>query len=325
MPSPPPVAPPAARVGTLIAQRYRLTALLGEGGIGTVYAADDVVLRMPVALKLLKPEYSTEPEVLARFEREADAMIALAHENVVQALAFGRTAEGEMCMVMELVEGETLRSVLRRVRPVPVPDALEITQQIASALVRAHSLGIVHRDLKPENVMVTRRADGRPQCKVLDFGMARVLCGSYTGEAPLTRRGQVFGTPEYMAPEQAMGQPVDAHADQYALGVILYEMLAGRRPFAAATPLDLLQLQIHQRPTPLHELAPHVPPPLAATVARMLAKRPSERFPTVLALTEALASLARAHAGPVAPPGPEGAAGPRRWWQLFSSPGPRRG
>jgi serine/threonine-protein kinase len=327
---------PADRVGTVVAGRYRITAQLGEGGIGTVYAAEDVVLRMKVAIKLLKPDLSTDPEVVARFEREADAMLALAHENIVQALNFGRTPEGEMCMVMELVEGETLRAVLRRVRPFPLHGAADVGLQVSAALVRAHSLGIVHRDLKPENVMVAWTPEGRARCKVLDFGMARILVGGLAGGTALTRKGQVFGTPEYMAPEQAMGQPVDARCDQYAFGVMLYEMLAGRRPFKAATPLDLLQLQIHEPPPPLREVAPHVPAEVAAVVERMLAKRALDRFPTVQAAGDALAVATRMAQARASLPGhepaspgsrpslPDASSSQRKWWQVFTGPGAKR-
>lgn len=321
---------PADRVGTLVANRYRIVAPLGEGGIGQVFLAEDVLLRMRVALKILRAELAQEPEIVARFEREADAMLALAHDHIVHALNFGRTPEGELCMVMEFVEGETLRSVLRRIRPLPLHGAMDIAQQIGSGLAHAHSLGIVHRDLKPENVMVSWHPDGRPHCKILDFGMARMLCSSYVGEPPLTRKGAVFGTPEYMAPEQALAQPVDSRCDQYAFGVMIYEMLAGRRPFQASTPLDVLQLQIHQPPPPLTELAPTVPPEIAAIVTKMLAKRPNDRFETVQAATQALLAafqhFSRSTAvQPIAPSPetsgrtsvPSSAPSLRKWWQRW--------
>jgi serine/threonine-protein kinase len=321
--------PPASRVGTVVAQRYKLLAQLGAGGIGTVYLAEDVVLRVRVAVKLLRPEYSEEPEVLARFEREASAMAALAHEHIVQAMNFGRTREGDICLVMEYVEGETLRDALNRLKPFPLWGGVEVARQLGSALARAHGLGIVHRDLKPENVMVAWAGEGRPHVKVLDFGMARVLGGTFGSNSPLTRKGAVFGTPEYMPPEQAMGQPVDARADQYALGVICFEMLAGRRPFRADSPIDMLQAQIHQPPPWLHEAVPGVPQEVAAVVRRMMAKRPDERFPDVAQASSALQTAAQgttpggAPAAGAAPGAGQGAAGPdesqqRPWWRIFS-------
>ena len=281
-----PVPEPAARIGTIIGQRYKLLSLLGEGGMAAVFLAEDVTMGQRVALKLLKPEHANDPQVLARFDREAKAMTVLVHEHLVQALGFGRSPEGDMCLVMELVQGETLRSVLKRIKPFPPHGVVEISNQIAKGLACAHGFGVVHRDFKPENVMIAWLPGNKPWVKILDFGMARILVGS-TG-TPLTRKGAVFGTPEYMPPEQAMGQPVDARADQYAFGVMVFEMLAGRRPFKANSPLEMVQMQIRQAPPSLTELVPNLPPTAAAVVVRMLAKRPDDRFPDVVAAAAAL-------------------------------------
>lgn len=314
------------RVGTLVGQRYRIQLQLGEGGIGTVYRAEDEVEQKRVAIKLLKPDLASDPTVLARFDREAKAMQALAHENIVHALAFGRTNEGEVVLVMELVDGETLRTTLNRLKPFPVQGALQIAQQIGAALVRAHSIGVVHRDLKPENVMVTW-PDGKPHIKVLDFGMAKILGGTFGSPEVLTKRGAVFGTPEYMPPEQAMGQPVEAGADQYALGVMLFEMLAGKRPFSAETPLDMLQLQIHQPAPAVTSVMPSVPEAVSQVVLRMMAKKPAERFPDVISAMNALHRAAIAPRPSMPEGGVSAAAVPqsddgvqRRWWQVFTGP-----
>jgi serine/threonine-protein kinase len=278
---------PAARLGTVIGQRYELVSVLGEGGMAVVFLAEDLEdARRRVALKILKREVASDPLVLARFEREAGAMQALAHEHIVAALGFGRSPEGDMCLVMEHVEGETLRTMLKRERQPPLGTTLEIVREIASGLARAHELGVVHRDLKPENVMVTSLAAGKPGIKILDFGMARLLTGG--PGTPLTRKGAIFGTPEYMAPEQAMGQPVDASADQYALGVIAFEMLAGGRPFSAKSPLEMVQKQIREAPPRLRDVAPSTPPAVEAAVERMMAKKPTERFPDVATAAAAL-------------------------------------
>jgi serine/threonine protein kinase len=279
---------PAERVGAVVGQRYKLLSLLGEGGMGMVYLAEDLKAGGRVALKMLKRDVANDELVLARFEREAVAMQALAHEHIVAALGYGRSPEGDMCLVMEHIEGETLRTMLKRVKQVPVPGVLEIARQIALALVRAHGLGVVHRDLKPENVMVTWAADGKPHVKMLDFGMARLLTGG--PGTPLTRKGAVFGTPEYMPPEQAMGQPVDERADQYAFGVMLFEMIAGGRPFSAKSPLEMLQKHIREAPPRLRAVAPATPPPLEAIVERMMAKKPDDRFASVAAAAAALAA-----------------------------------
>jgi serine/threonine-protein kinase len=193
-----------------------------------------------------------------------------------------------MCLVMEHIEGETLRTMLKRLKQPPVRSVLEIARQIALGLVRAHGLGVVHRDLKPENVMVTWLEEGKPRIKILDFGMARILLGG--PGTPLTRKGAVFGTPEYMPPEQAMGQPVDERADQYAFGVMVFEMLAGGRPFSAKSPLEMLQKHIREAPPKLRAVAPETPPQVEAAVERMMAKSPADRFPSVAAASAALAA-----------------------------------
>lgn len=274
-----------AKIGTVIADRYRLLDLLGEGGIGAVYLAEQLSNHQRVAIKLLRSEYTADAEVLARFDREARVMTALVHEHIVRAWEFGRLPSGDVAMVMELVTGETLRSVYGHTRPLPPLYAIEVARQLGSALAHAHAQGVVHRDLKPENIVVHRESSGRPMIKVLDFGMARLLFGQ--GQ-PLTAKGAVFGTPEYMPPEQAMGRAVDARADQYAFGVIVFEMLAGKRPFAAKSPLEMLQLQIRQQPPALHELDPTVPVAVSQTVLRMMAKKPEERFDDISVATRAL-------------------------------------
>jgi eukaryotic-like serine/threonine-protein kinase len=278
---------PSERLGTVIGQRYKLASVLGEGGMAVVFLAEDLKDgNKRVALKILKREEAGDPLVLARFEREAVAMQQLAHEHIVAPLGFGQSPEGDMCLVMEHLEGESLRSTLKRLRTPFLADALEITRQIAKGLSRAHDLGVVHRDLKPENVMITWQPDGSPRVKILDFGMARLLTGGPS--TPLTRKGAIFGTPEYMAPEQGMGQPVDARADQYALGVMLYEMLAGGRPFSAKSALEMVQKHIRETPPKLSGVAPKTPPHVIAAVERMMAKTPDERFPDVNAASAAL-------------------------------------
>jgi serine/threonine-protein kinase len=280
---------PQERIGTVLGQRYKLVSLLGEGGIGAVFLAEDLAAgNGRVALKLLKREVANDEVVLARFEREALAMQALAHEHIVAPLGYGKSPEGDMCLVMEHVEGETLRTMLKRVKSPPLWGVLEIARQLSLGLARAHGLGVVHRDLKPENVMVKWLGEGKPHIKILDFGMARLLMGG--PGTPLTRKGAVFGTPEYMPPEQAMGQPVDARADQYAFGLMIFEMLAGQRPFRAKNPLEMLQKQIREAPPKLTELAPGTPPHVQAAVERMMAKKPDDRFPDVASAAAALTS-----------------------------------
>ncbi len=276
---------PSERIGTVVGSRYKLLSLLGEGGMAVVFLAEDLKAGGRVALKVLKREVASDPLVLARFEREAVAMQALADEHIVAPLGYGRSPEGDMCLVLEFLEGETLRTLLRRVKQPPLGDALEIARQTALGLARAHAQGVVHRDLKPENIMLTQVGDKR-RIKILDFGMARLLSGG--PGTPLTRKGSVFGTPEYMPPEQGMGQPVDQSADQYAFGVITFEMLAGRRPFSAQSPLEMVQKQIHEPPPKLCALVPGLPLHLEAAVERMMAKKSADRFPSIAAAAAAL-------------------------------------
>jgi len=275
----------SALVGTTLSGRYYLERLLGEGGMGAVYQAEHTHMRKRLAVKVLHPEMSRMPEVVARFEREAMAAAHIDHPNIAAATDFGKTEDGSFFLVLEFVEGTSLRDRINKTAPMPVGRALNITRQIASALQRAHSLGIVHRDLKPENVMLVER-DGDPDfAKVLDFGIAKVpvndLTGvSTTGQPVLTQLGMVYGTPEYMAPEQAAGQEVDARADLYSLGVIAYEMLCGVRPFDHESKVALMGMHVTAPVPRMAEMAPKVtvPPEVEALVQRVLEKESGRRL-----------------------------------------------
>ncbi|MFC1642226.1 serine/threonine-protein kinase [Myxococcota bacterium] len=231
-PTPPPPSETERLIGTVLAGRYRLAQLLGAGGMGSVYRAEHVHMRKAVAIKVLHRDMTALPEMVARFEREAIASARIEHPNVAGATDFGQLDDGSFFLVLEFVEGQSLRWVLEREGPLPPPRAAEIARQIASALAAAHGAHIVHRDLKPENVMLVSRGDGVDWIKVLDFGIAKVTVEELRDQPALTQYGSVFGTPEYMAPEQALGQTVDHRADLYALGIVLYEMLQARTPFA---------------------------------------------------------------------------------------------
>src|SRR5579863_8502494 len=239
---------PESLVGIVLSGRYLIERLLGEGGMGAVYQAEHTHMRKRLAVKVLHPEMSRMPEVVARFEREAMAAAHIEHPNVAAATDFGKLEDGSFFLVLEYVEGKSLRSALSRGR-LTLDRALHIARQMARALSRAHALGIVHRDLKPENVMLVTRDGDEDFVKVLDFGIAKVPVGELTGEpkAPgqaLTQLGMVYGTPEYMAPEQALGQPVDATADLYGLGVILFEMIVGKRPYDHESKVTLLGMHV---------------------------------------------------------------------------------
>jgi serine/threonine-protein kinase len=315
-----PADPAALPVGTVVGDRYRIVSQLGAGGMGAVYVAEHVHMRKKLALKVLHAEMSSSPEVLARFEREAMAAAHIDHPNVAAATDFGRTPDGAFFLVLELVEGKSLRDIVEE-GPLPEARALSITRQIASALARAHELGIVHRDLKPENVIVTQRDEG-DFAKVLDFGIAKVRVEDLAGGPPsgqvLTQLGTVFGTPEYMAPEQAMGQPVDARADLYALGVMLYEMLSGVRPFADDNPVRLLMMHVSDAPPPLesHPPAAQTSPAVREVVARLLAKKPEDRYASARELLAAIDATAPS----AATPEPVSVSQPR--WDTMASSGP---
>jgi serine/threonine-protein kinase len=285
---------PAALVGTIIGGRYRIERVIGEGGMGAVYQAEHTHMRKRLAVKVLHPEMSRLPEVVARFEREAMAAAHIEHPNVASATDFGKLDDGSFFLVLEYVEGTSLRDAIGGT-PMELGRALRILRQIAGALGRAHMLGIVHRDLKPENVMLVTR-DGDPDfVKVLDFGIAKVPVGDLVGErhAPgqaLTQLGMVYGTPEYMAPEQALGQAVDARADLYALGVIAFEMLTGARPFDHESKVSLLGMHVTAPIPKMSERAPaaNVPPEIEAIVEQLLAKDASARLPDAKELAAAL-------------------------------------
>ncbi len=282
-------------VGTTIAGRYRIDRLLGSGGMGAVYRAEHVHMRKTVALKVLHREMTLVPEVVARFEREAIAASRVDHPNVVAATDFGKLEAGGFYLVLEFVEGRSLRALLDAEGALAPDRAARIAVQIASALAEAHAQGIVHRDLKPDNVMLVERPENPEHVKVLDFGIAKVAASDLAGQPALTRFGSVFGTPEYMSPEQAMGTAVDHRADLYALGILLHEMLAGETPFHDD---DLMAVLARQMTAPPPPLPPSVPPALRAVVDQLLAKRPEERPPNADAVVAGLAPIAGAWGAP---------------------------
>ena len=301
------VRPPArakALIGTTISDRYRIEKLLGEGGMGAVYQAEHILMRKRMAIKVLHPEMTRLPEVVQRFEREAMAAAHIEHPNIVGASDFGKLEDGSFFLALEYVEGKSLREVIAGGR-LELGRALHISRQIASALSRAHALKIVHRDLKPENVMLIEREGDRDFVKVLDFGIAKVQIGELTasdvggaagpGQPVLTQAGMVYGTPEYMAPEQALGQPVDARADLYALGIILYEMLVGERPFNADSKVALLGMQVTMQPAPMKTKAPDadIPDDVELLVKRLLAKEANERLGDARELIEEIGLMMR--------------------------------
>jgi len=263
--------------------------------MGKVYAAEHVMMRKRLAVKILHRELTAVPEVVARFEREAMAAANIEHPNVAAATDFGKLSDGSVFLVLEFVQGRNLRDEIAK-GPMPVERALNIARQIAAALAAAHALEIVHRDLKPENVMLIEKGGDSDFVKVLDFGIAKVPIGENSDERsgkPITKVGMVFGTPEYMAPEQALGQTVDGRADIYALGVILYEMVAGVRPFSSKSPVGILGQQLSKPPPPISERVPglHVPPAVEHLLAHLLARESSERTENAAEAVQAIDAL----------------------------------
>jgi serine/threonine protein kinase len=272
--------------GTLIDGKYRVVRTLGEGGVGVVYVAEHTFLQKQFALKLLRPEMAQYPEVAARFEQEARATSQIEHENIVRVTDFGRTPNGELYLVMELLPGRPLSDDLYQNPRVPRDRAIWIVSYVLRGLQAAHEVGIIHRDLKPENVLIVGRSDGSEQVKLVDFGIAKLKADHSTR---LTQTGTVLGTPQYMAPEQARGVPdLDQRVDLHAVGVMLYEMLAGQPPYAGDNYNIVLYEILSGKPPPLTKVAPDVDPKLAAIVMKAFAPDRELRFQSAKELREAL-------------------------------------
>jgi serine/threonine protein kinase len=269
---------------------YRVTRLLGEGGMGAVYLAEHPVIGRQVAIKVLHIALSRDTEVVARFFNEARAIHTIGHEHIVEILDFGQTPEGQPYFVMELLGGEAMNDRLAR-GAIPAPEVADIADQICRALAAAHGKGIVHRDLKPHNVQLLGISNGRMHVKLLDFGVAKIAnSGMGDGSQSVkTRTGSLMGTPIYMSPEQCRGSgKLDHRTDIYSLGVMLFEMLAGRPPFVAEGAGELFAMHMLEEPPQLAALAPAAPPAMVAAVMRSLAKNVDDRFATMEELRGAL-------------------------------------
>jgi serine/threonine-protein kinase len=250
---------------------YDIAGELGRGGMATVYLAHDIALDRKVAVKVMSGVVAASEDMVERFKREARTSAALSHPNIIPIYAV-RDSEELLFFVMKLIEGRPLDCIIKDTGPLPIPMVEAIIGQVAEALGYAHRKGIIHRDVKPGNILI----DDEGWCVVTDFGIAKVKEGSN-----LTSSGTMIGTPSYMSPEQCLAGEVTGASDQYALGVVAYEMLTGKVPFPGGTMMAVMYAHVHTPPQPILELRPDCPPQLADTVMRMLAKEPEDRFPSV--------------------------------------------
>jgi eukaryotic-like serine/threonine-protein kinase len=289
----PATEPPDPWIGQVVNGKFRVEALVGQGGMGRVYRARHLTLDRPVVLKMLHREWSGDPEVVGRFQREARAASRLNHPNSIAVLDFGAAEDGTLFMAMEYLAGRDLARVLAEDFPLGERRIADVGAQILSALAEAHAQGVVHRDLKPENVMVEPRRDARDHVKVLDFGIAKITAPG-AGEPRLTQAGLVCGTPEYMSPEQARGDALDARTDLYSVGVILYQLATGELPFTSDTPVGYLTKHLSEVPVPPRARRPDlgISPALDAVIVRALEKDPAARFASAEAMRGALLAAA---------------------------------
>jgi len=286
--------------GDVLAGKYRIERRLGEGGMGYVVAAVHEQLQQRVAVKFLAEAHAKDPESAARFLREARAAVRIQSEHVGRVLDVCSLEDGSPYIVMEFLHGNDLAAELGRTGTFPIEVAVDYVLQACEAVAEAHNLGLVHRDLKPPNLFLTRRADGSPLIKVLDFGISKAVAASASAEsAALTTAQMILGSPAYMSPEQARKpKSVDERTDIWSLGIILYEFLTGRVPFTGDTLLSIIAAAFTETPPGVRELRPDLPAGIEKVIDRCLAKSADERFQTVAELADALAPFAEPHSLP---------------------------
>lgn len=296
--------------GTVLGGRYQLIQKIGAGGMGEVYEAEHAYVRRRVAVKILRHSIAADPDAVARLQREAHTTSTLGHPNIVDCFDFGYADDGQVYLVMEWLAGENLEQRLLR-EPVDLESALEIISQTAAALAEAHAHGIVHRDLKPANLFLTVDRAGALLVKVVDFGIAKLV----DTPANLSGANLLVGTPNYMAPEQALGETVDGRTDVYGLGVILYELVTGAAPFQAESPLIVIHHHTSTIAVPPSMRAPDrcIAPEIDALVMRCLAKRPADRFASMSELIAAVGAVRRRPAAESRP------AGTPRWMLIIAA------
>ena len=275
-----------------VLDKYRIVRRIGEGGMGLVYEAIHTVIEKRVAIKILRDDFSSRPEVVERFRQEAKSASRIGHLNIVDISDFGETPHGNSYFVMEFLEGEDLANVLVRETCLDVPCTVAILRQCCHALGAAHAKGIVHRDMKPENIFLTHHGDQAEFAKIVDFGIAKMSDIETDGEPgrKLTKTGMIFGTPAYMSPEQAAGKELDHRVDVYAMGVILFECLTGRVPFVGDSFMGILTQHMFEDPPSLRDVKPdiNVSTEIEMVVTKALQKDPDARYQNMVELDEAL-------------------------------------
>jgi serine/threonine protein kinase len=274
--------------------QFQILQKIGSGGMGAVYKALQADMNRMVGVKILHPKLANRKDLVSRFRREARAMSQLTHPNTVKVFLYGELDDGSLYIIMEFLEGKNLNQTVRTEGPFPIERALPILMQACGALDEAHRAGIIHRDLKPENIFLVQSEALHDYPKLLDFGLAKVGERQMRpGSIMLTQEGMVFGTPEFMSPEQAQGKPLTPASDVYSLAVILYEVLTGKLPFDAKSAMDFIQLHVIGKPVPLNQRVPGrtFPLLLEQIIDRALAKRPEARFSSAAELATALQAV----------------------------------
>lgn len=286
---------PSSRVGTVLDGRYRIERLLGQGGMGTVYRAHHLSMDRPVAVKVLRGNLASDPIAARRFALEAKATTKVDSPHAVKVFDFGITADGEYFMVMEYLDGRTAQRELDVDGPMEMRRALHVIRQALAGLGAAHAVGVIHRDIKPENLLLMRQGNDPDACKVLDFGVAKLLVQAADPATALTREGMVFGTPEFMSPEQACGQPLDGRSDIYSLVATLYTLLTGEPLFHGASAIEVLSKHVTTAPPRLVDRPGlHHLHALDQVMQKALAKKPADRYADAAELERVLSFLAPA-------------------------------
>lgn len=279
-------------IGTTVDNgEYRIVQRIGSGGMGSVYKAEQPSMNRMVAIKVLHAKFADRDDLNSRFRREARTMSQLSHPNTARVYKYGTLPDGSAYFVMDFLKGRNLAHVVRQEGPMAPERAINIMIQVCGALDEAHQAGIIHRDLKPENIFLTQPIGGEDFPKVLDFGLAKVGQKQMgRGSMMLTKQGMVFGTPEFMSPEQTQGEKLDRRSDVYSLGLILYELLTGKLPFDATKPVEVMRAHVKDPPIPLSRRVPGIgfSERLDTVMLKALAKRPRDRYQTAMEFADAL-------------------------------------